>query len=480
MGVVFKARDPHIGRLVALKTIALAASQSEDLRQRFYREAQAAGGLQHPNIVTVYEMGEENGVPFIAMEYLEGESLDAPLSKNSKIPLAQKLGYVVQVCRALSYAHQHGIVHRDIKPGNIVVTRDGTVKVVDFGIARMVDTSKTQTGVLLGTLAYMSPELLKGERADERSDIWATGVVCYELFAGLKPFDGNNHAALLLSIVSDEPRSLATLAPDCPEELRATTERMLRKKAVERFQSFEELLAQIEPIWRRHQRECVDFLLAQSQDLIRRGELPQARKILLQARLVDATRTLSRDLLEKVNGALKEKISPPQAEEHLERARNLRNDGWLEDARAAAESALELDSKSESARKMVGEIEHEIALLEETRKVQREPALERLLTAMRAAIQRGNPSEAIRLGREALGRAGYETRVSELMEVAERRVREGGGTGVEAGAGVANPSDVEIELYPNDGGSEALLREYVFERVGPQREKSDSSMSGET
>ncbi len=190
MGVVFKARDPLIGRLVALKTIALAASQSEDLRERFYREAQAAGGVQHPNIVTVYEMGEEDGVPFIAMEYLEGESLDAALSKNTQIPLAQKLGYVVQVCRALSYAHQHGIVHRDIKPGNIMVTRDGTVKVVDFGIARMMDTSKTQTGVLLGTLAYMSPQLVKGERADERSDIWAAGVVCYELFAGLKPFDG--------------------------------------------------------------------------------------------------------------------------------------------------------------------------------------------------------------------------------------------------------------------------------------------------
>jgi|SRR6516225_2636151 len=251
MGVVFKARDPLIGRLVALKTLALAASQSEDLRQRFYREAQAAGGLQHPNIVTVYEMGEQNGVPFIVMEYLEGESLDAVLSRSTQIPLAQKLGYLVQVCRALSYAHQHGIVHRDIKPGNIVVTRDGTVKVVDFGIARIVDTSKTHTGVLVGTLAYLSPQLVKGEPADERSDIWATGVVCYELFAGLKPFDGDNHAALLLSIVSDEPRSLAKLAPDCPDEIRVIIERMLRKKTEDRYQSFEELLGEIEPFWRR-------------------------------------------------------------------------------------------------------------------------------------------------------------------------------------------------------------------------------------
>ena len=470
MGVVFKARDPLIGRLVALKTIALAASQSEDLRQRFYREAQAAGGLQHPNIVTVYEMGDENGIPFIAMEYLEGESLDAVLGKKAQIPLAQKLGYVVQVCRAQSYAHQHGIVHRDIKPGNIVVTRDGRVKVVDFGIARIVDTSKTQTGALLGTLAYMSPQLVKGERADERSDLWATGVVCYELFAGLKPFDGDNHAALLMSILTDEPRSLAKIAPDCPEELRVIVEKMLRKKAEERYQSFEELLQEIEPIWRRHQREWVDFLLAQSKDLVRKGELPEARKVLLQARVVDATRTLTREMLEKVNAALGSKLLPLEVAEHLEQARNLRSEGLLEEARAATKSALGLDSKCADARQMLAEITRDLELLQEAKQSQRATAVDRLLTAMRAAIQRGSPSEAIRLGREALGRAGHDNRVSELVELAERRVRE-----QSPPARRKEPGDVEIELYPKDDDSEKLIREYVFERVAPQTEGSHGS-----
>lgn len=471
MGVVFKARDPLIGRLVALKTIAVAASQNDDLRQRFYREAQAAGGLQHPNIVTVYEMGEEEGVPFIAMEYLEGESLDIVLRKNAEIPLAQKLGYVVQVCRALSYAHQHGIVHRDIKPGNIVVTRDGAVKVVDFGIARMMDTSKTQTGVLLGTLAYMSPQLVKGERADERSDIWAVGVVSYEVFAGLKPFDGENHAALLLSIVSDEPRPLSKLAPDCPDELRLIVEKMLCKKAEERYGSFEELLRALEPLWRKHQRACVDFMLAESRNLVGKGELRAARKILLQARLVDGTRALSREMLEKVNAALKGELVPAEVDERLERARTLQSEGLLEEARAAAKSALELDSRSQSARQMVEEITREMELLEETKKSQRAPALERLLTAMRAAIQRGSPSEAIRLGREALGRAGHDTRVSELVELAERKLREGRPRADHKKAG-----NVKIALYPKDDPSEELIREYVFERVAPQTGKSDSSL----
>jgi TonB family protein len=472
MGVVFKARDPLIGRLVALKTIALAASQSEDLRQRFFREAQAAGGLQHPNIVTVYEMGEEEGVPFIAMEYLEGENLDAVLASNSRIPLAQKLGYLVQVCRALSYAHQHGVVHRDIKPGNIVVTRDGTVKVVDFGIARMMDSSKTQTGVLLGTLAYMSPQLVKGERADERSDIWAVGVVSYELFAGgLKPFDGENHAALLMSIVSDEPRPLAKLAADCPEELRAIVEKMLRKKTEERYQSFEELLRTLEPIWRRYQREWVDFMLAESRDLLRKGELSSARKVLISARLVDGTRTLTRELLEKVNAALKDKLIPAEIEEHLERARSFRSEGLFEEALSAAKSALDLDSRSQPALQMASEIKREMELFQETKKGQRAPALERLLTAMRAAIQQGNSAEAIRIGREALGRAGHDTRVSELMELAEGRLRQ-----ERPRTAHGEPGDVKIELYPKADDSEQLIREYVFERVAPQSERSAGSL----
>lgn len=471
MGVVFKARDPLIGRLVALKTIALAASENEDLRQRFYREAQAAGGLQHPNIVTVYEMGEEAGVPFIAMEYLEGESLDAALRKNKHIPPAQKLGYLVQICRALSYAHQHGIVHRDIKPGNVVVTRGGAVKVVDFGIARIVDTSRTQTGVVVGTLAYMSPQLLKGERADERSDIWAVGVLCYEMLAGQKPFDGNNHAALLFSILSDEPRALAEVSADCPEELRVIVEKMLRKNAEERYQTFEELLRTAEPVWRKCQRESVDSMLGQSRELMGRGELPAARKILLQAQLVDGTRTLTREMLEKVNAALKDKLLPAEVEEHLERSRNLRKEGLLEDAQAEAKSALELDSKSESARRLLSEIASEIELLKDTKEKKRAPALDRLLTAMRAAIQQGRPSEAIRLGREALGRAGHDTRVSELVELAEQKLRKD-----DSGAGRKKASDVEIPLYPRDDRSEELIREYVFERVGPQSGGSDSSL----
>jgi serine/threonine protein kinase len=246
MGVVFKGRDPLIGRAVAVKTITSGVAQSADLLERFYREARAAGGLQHPNIVTIYELAESGGAPFIAMEYLEGESLEKIIARKPPLPLATKLGYIVQTCRALDYAHRRGVIHRDVKPANIVVTRDGMVKVVDFGIARLGHTSNTQTGMLLGTLAYMSPEQVRGQHADARCDIWAMGVVLYELITYQRPFTGENHAALLLSILQNEPPPIRQVVPECPVALERVISKCLRKDDKERYPSMEALLKDVE------------------------------------------------------------------------------------------------------------------------------------------------------------------------------------------------------------------------------------------
>jgi serine/threonine protein kinase len=255
MGVVFKGRDPLIGRDVAVKTITAGVAESADLLERFYREARAAGGLQHPNIVTIYEMAESGGAPFIAMEYLEGESLEKLIARKPALSLGTKVGYVVQACRALEFAHRRGVIHRDVKPANVMVTRDGIVKVVDFGIARIADTSKTQTGALLGTLAYMSPEQLRGQPGDASCDIWALGVVLYELIAYQRPFTGENHAALLLSILQDEPRSIRQIMPECPIALEKVVSRALRKDDKERYSRMKALLADLESVCGSFERE---------------------------------------------------------------------------------------------------------------------------------------------------------------------------------------------------------------------------------
>ena len=217
MGIVYRARDPIISRLVALKTITAGVSDNQSLLQRFYREAQAAGGLQHPNIITIYDMGDEAGTPFIAMELVEGESLEQLIANKTDIPLSLKLTYAIQACRAFDYAHKRGIIHRDIKPANVMLSKDGVVKVVDFGIARVVENSKTQTGLLMGTFAYMSPEQYHGEHADERSDIWSFGILLYELLFYQRPFAGEAPASLMHSICSQDP---APLGPDCPPNWR--------------------------------------------------------------------------------------------------------------------------------------------------------------------------------------------------------------------------------------------------------------------
>src|SRR6201997_434557 len=276
MGIVFKARDPLIGRAVAVKTITSGVAESVDLMERFYREARAAGGLQHPNIVTIYEMAESGGSPFIAMEYLEGESLEKLVARKAVLPLGTKVGYVIQTCRALDFAHRRGVIHRDIKPANIVVTGDGVVKVVDFGIARIADTSKTQTGAMLGTLAYMPPEQLRGQHANAQGDIWALGVVLYELLAYQRPFTGENHAAVLLSILQNEPAAIRQVLPECPAALESIVSRALRKDHSERYSTMAALLKDLEKIAPSLDQEASLAAIAKATPLPRAQQAPAA------------------------------------------------------------------------------------------------------------------------------------------------------------------------------------------------------------
>jgi eukaryotic-like serine/threonine-protein kinase len=234
MGTVYRARDPVLDRAVALKTVAPALLAHEDSRARFEREARAAARLQHPNIVTIYELGEAEGSLFIAMELLEGMDLAQLMGGASQLTRDQKVRIVVDMCRGLDYAHKQGVVHRDVKPANVRVTSDGTVKIVDFGIARVVDGSQmTQTGLVLGTPAYMAPEVLAGSRFDHRADMWAVGVILYELLSGRRPFEGQTVPSLVYKIVHEKPHPLN--ATGLPEALVLASNRALARQPDDRF-----------------------------------------------------------------------------------------------------------------------------------------------------------------------------------------------------------------------------------------------------
>jgi serine/threonine protein kinase len=359
-GVVYRARDPIINRLVALKTITTGLAEYPDLLQRFYQEAQSAGGLQHPNIVTIYDLGDADGIPYIAMELLEGESLDQLISRRAALPVPLKLTYVLQACRALDYAHKRGIIHRDIKPDNVMLTRDGTVKVVDFGIARVLETSKTQTGMLLGTFAYMSPEQYHGEHADARSDIWSFGVLLYELLAYQRPFRGSTPASLMHSICQQEPTPLLEVAPECPAALEKVIQKVLRKSPDERYQSMEEVLLDLDPICKSLQAESVAALVVQARTLSEEGDYAQSRDLLRQALQIDSTNTQARNLLEKANTELRRILIRPKLQQQIEKGQELLAEGKTQEARMEAEVVLQLDPTFEPGQELLKRVQQEI------------------------------------------------------------------------------------------------------------------------
>jgi eukaryotic-like serine/threonine-protein kinase len=244
MGIVYKATDPELGRTVAIKTVnmALGGDDVENYQKRFTQEARAAGGLNHPAIVTIYDIGRAQNIAYMAMEFIEGTELRTLLQEGARLTVAQAVAIAAQVAEALAYAHARGIVHRDIKPANIMVLEDGAIKITDFGIARMRAAQElTQTGTMLGSPKYMSPEQALGRRATNQSDIFSLGVVLYEMLAGAAPFAGDSVGALMYQIAHVVPPAPSVLNPEVPELLDYVVSKALAKALEARYANAEDL-----------------------------------------------------------------------------------------------------------------------------------------------------------------------------------------------------------------------------------------------
>jgi len=292
MGVVYRAHDTRLDRDVAIKVLPTDRPLNPNARRRFQREALAASALNHPNIITIYEVNSEGNTDFIVMEYVRGATLSAVLKKR-KLELSEAIRYCVQIADALTKAHAAGIIHRDLKPGNIMVTEDGLVKVLDFGLAKfdpgtatadgeITDAevtnqfTLTQPGAVTGTVAYMSPEQARGERVDARSDVFSFGIVMFEMFSGHLPFVGSNSMALLHNLHFSPPRDLNQLRPDVPRPLVSLISRMLQKKTEKRIQTMAEVANEL----RRGAAGLVDGPLTwhPSDATIDLGRLPRLRR----------------------------------------------------------------------------------------------------------------------------------------------------------------------------------------------------------
>jgi len=245
MGVVYLGKDPKIGRVVAIKTMALAqefeADELVEVKERFFREAETAGRLSHPNIVTIYDAGEEHDLCYIAMELLKGKDLAPYVKPDNLLPIGKVVSIIARVAEALGYAHKQNIVHRDVKPANVMYEPESdAVKVADFGIARITDSSKTKTGMVLGTPSYMSPEQLSGKKVDGKSDLFSLAVSLYQMACGTLPFTGDSMAQLMFRIANEPAPDILSINPALPPAFVAFLDKAMAKDADQRYPTGED------------------------------------------------------------------------------------------------------------------------------------------------------------------------------------------------------------------------------------------------
>ncbi len=351
-GKVYRAFDPTVGRSVAIKI--LTAEGNPDLLTRFRNEATAAGKLKHKNIVTIYEFGEYSGRPYLVMELLEGQDLVQVIKDGVRLSLLQKMNIMDQVADGLDCAHRNGIIHRDIKPGNIRLLPDGTVKIMDFGVARMNrerdETRLTQQGDLIGTILYMSPEQFSGGVADVLSDVFAYGVTYYELLTGQHPFKSTDPARVMFKISMEEPEPLRALAPDCPEGLEQIINRAIQKDREMRYQGLRDLRLDTEPLLFELQQERARTLVVEAQRLSNAGEFTNALTIIHEALDLDPGNRDVRQLRDVVQRELQKQALQSRLQVMLQTAEEQLARREFAPAVQTLESALKLDQTNTRTR----------------------------------------------------------------------------------------------------------------------------------
>jgi serine/threonine-protein kinase len=345
MGVVYRAQDPLMGRQVAIKTVTEGFSKDPGMLQRFYGEAEKMGMLRHPNIITVYDLGEQNGFPFIVMEFVEGDPLDRLIQSEQSIPLYSKLRIMEQVCGALAYAHQNKVIHRDVKPANVIVRPDGVAKLLDFGIAREenipVDRGLTDIGGVIGTVPYMAPERLRRAPFDGRSDIFAAGVLLFQFLTGRLPFTGTEYV-LVNQLLNDKHPPLSDFIHDYPAALDGILDRSLAKDPNDRYQTADEMAADLYAIVEELKLQYSAELMVRAQRLSSEGDHLGAQDALFQLLKLDNKNAQARAMSKEIGLRVTLKVRAEQAEEKRRDAQDALRERKFDQAIRLLEEALNL------------------------------------------------------------------------------------------------------------------------------------------
>ncbi|MGA9069201.1 MAG: protein kinase [Terracidiphilus sp.] len=349
MGVVYRGIDKQIGREVAIKTLTQGFSGDENMLARFYEEGRRTGRLNHPNIVIVYDLGDDNGTPYIVMERVAGQPLDKLIRPGAdpELSMADRLGVLKETCEALGYAHRNNVIHRDVKPANIFVQPDGTAKLLDFGIARLEkregDQGLTRTGHLIGTVPYMSPERLRNEPIDGRSDIFAAGVVLFQLVTGQLPFSGADN--VLMSKILNEPAPrLDSIRSGLPPSLELIVDRALAKNLDDRYPTAEEMAADLASVIVEFHQEEVQELLPEARRLMEADELTRARTVLHQLQKIDSKNAEAKTMLAEIQRQLAQRAKEERIQQIRLQAEDAISHNRFDQSLSVLDSGLELDS----------------------------------------------------------------------------------------------------------------------------------------
>jgi len=393
MGVVYRARDTRIGRNVAIKTLTEGFSGNADMLRRFYQEAGHTGNLRHPNIVIIYDFGDEDGLPYIVMEYLDGDPLDRLIREKEPLHLSLKLEIIEQVCSALAYAHSQEMIHRDVKPANVIVQHDGLVKLLDFGIARggeqQIDGGMTRTGTLVGTPAYMAPERLQGVPFDGRSDIFSAGVVLYQLLTGRLPFDAE-YPGILHQILEQDPPPLSSLLSEYPPQLDQILERALAKKPADRYSSAADMAADLNSVASRLKSQRVTELFEGAQTAAAKGDLNEAKQLIRQILRIDSHHVEAKKLSASVNEILRVQEARRRVDQIVQVAEELLQSRNWDQAQAMCKEGLGLDPENATLRRLMDAASAGKLRKEQVRKLLREAEAARAAGDFESAAKRAN------------------------------------------------------------------------------------------
>jgi eukaryotic-like serine/threonine-protein kinase len=416
MGVVYRAEDKRIGRQVAIKTLTENFSGQPEMLERFYREAQA-GILQHPNIVIVYDLGDEEGVPFIVMEYVSGDPLDKLIASGRHISIIEKLSIIEQVCAALGYAHHRGVVHRDIKPANVIVQQDGVAKLVDFGIARVQGSSGegglTRTGNVIGTIHYIAPERLRGKPFDGRSDIFSTGIMLYYLLAGQLPFTGED-MTVLQKLVNEPHPPLSTFLANYPPQLDSIIDRALAKDPDQRYSTAEEFAADLHGLGEQLKKGQIDELFNDAERLTAEQQFGRAREVLLQLVRIDPQHTGARQLFGIVQQNLARLQRAEQVRQLAAEADEAIASQRYAEAIGSLDQAVQLDPENAELKKKLEEVREQKRRYDE---------IGTLMTQADSLRERGDWTGALKVAEKALNLNQQDTKVRALYNEISRQAR---------------------------------------------------------